>query len=302
MNVVTTIDELRTLIKPYRNHGKSIGLVPTMGFLHEGHMSLVDQAKKYSDLIVMSIFVNPMQFGPGEDFERYPRNIEQDQEMAKARGVDILFVPEVKEIYPQKSKTVVSVSGVTERLCGASRPGHFDGVATVVSKLFNIVQPDYAFFGQKDAQQVAVIEQMVDDLNIPIQVIACPIVREKDGLAMSSRNVYLNEEERKQAIVLQQSLQLAEEGYKQGKTPAEICKQMHALIHSKPLAQIDYIQILSYPALEPMDAFEGSSFIMALAVKFGNTRLIDNKLIVNKRRDQHDPDHDERKNSPCYSY
>lgn len=279
MRIVKTVEELRTLIQVYKINGEKIGLVPTMGFLHEGHMSLVDQAKSYSTKVVMSIFVNPLQFGPNEDFERYPRNIEQDQAMAEARGVDLLFVPEVIEMYPQKSKTTVHLSGVTDRLCGASRPGHFDGVSTVVSKLFNMVQPDYAFFGQKDAQQVAVIQQMVNDLNFPVKMVPCPIVREKDGLAMSSRNVYLNEEERGQALILSQALEKAEKAYVAGESLAEVRNEMVSLISSQPLAQIDYVEILSFPALEPMEQWDGTAFLMALAVKFGHTRLIDNKII-----------------------
>lgn len=279
MRIVKTIEELRSLIQDYKINGEKVGLVPTMGFLHEGHMSLVDQAKTYATKVVMSIFVNPLQFGPNEDFERYPRNLEQDQAMAEARGVDILFTPEVSEMYPQKSKTTVHVSEVTDRLCGASRPGHFDGVGTVVSKLFNMVQPDYAFFGQKDAQQVAVIQQMVNDLNFPVKIVPCPIVRENDGLAMSSRNVYLSEEERGQALILNQALKKAEEEYRAGKSLTEVRNGMVSLISSQPLAQIDYVEILSYPGLEPVNQWNGKPLLLALAVKFGNTRLIDNKII-----------------------
>lgn len=280
MRVVKTIEELRSFIQDYKRNGETVGLVPTMGYLHEGHMSLVDQAKSYSTKVVMSIFVNPLQFGPNEDFERYPRNLEQDQAMAEERGVDILFTPEVSEMYPQKPKTTVRVTEVTDRLCGASRPGHFDGVGTVVSKLFNLVQPDYAFFGQKDAQQVAVIQQMVNDLNFPVKIVPCPIVREKDGLAMSSRNVYLSEEERGQALILNQALKEAEEAYHAGKSLAEVKNGMISLISSQPLAEIDYVEILSYPGLEPLDQWDGRAVLMALAVKFGNTRLIDNKIIL----------------------
>lgn len=286
MKIVKTIQELTSLLQEYRKQEQKIGFVPTMGYLHEGHMSLVAHAKSLASVVVMSIFVNPTQFGPGEDFEKYPRNMERDSELAEARGVDVLFVPEVEDIYPNQPKTTVSVSDVTSRLCGASRPGHFDGVATVVCKLFNIVQPHFAFFGMKDAQQVAVIQQMVQDLNIPVEIVPCPIVREKDGLALSSRNVYLNEEERRQALVLSQALEKAEQEFIDHSSPAEIREKITALIQSKPLATIDYVEILSYPSLEPINVFDqSSSFIVALAVKFGKTRLIDNKMI--RGREQH---------------
>ena len=280
MKVVHTIQDLRTLLGEYRKQGNKIAFVPTMGFLHEGHMSLVDHAKAVSPIVVMSIFVNPTQFGPGEDFERYPRNLERDRQLAEERGVSVLFVPEVTEMCPDKPKTNISVSHITSRLCGASRPGHFDGVATVVSKLFHIVQPDFACFGQKDAQQVAVIEQMVQDLNFPVEIIPCPIIREEDGLALSSRNVYLNEEERKQAVVLSQALEQIDPKFLAENTPGEVIKKVTELIDSRPLANIDYVELLSYPSLEPIEQFEGvSAVIVALAVKFGNTRLIDNKII-----------------------
>lgn len=302
MKIVQTVEALRQWTAEQRAQGKTIGFVPTMGFLHEGHMSLVDAAKRHADNTVMSIFVNPLQFGPNEDLERYPRDLERDQAMAESRGVDLLFVPSVSEMYPQPTKTVIQVSGVTERLCGASRPGHFDGVATVVCKLFNMVQPDYAFFGQKDAQQVAVIERMVQDLNLPVQVVPCPIVREKDGLAMSSRNVYLNDEERKQALVLSQSLVEAKEAYEKGHSPEEVKQSILARISGQPLADIDYVDILSYPALEPIETFD-RSFLIALAVRFGKTRLIDNLLITEGRgREKHAANDDECQNTPSYSY
>lgn len=278
MKTVKTIEELRNQLK--NRDEKKVGLVPTMGYLHEGHMSLVDEAKKHCDIVVMSIFVNPLQFGPNEDFERYPRDFDRDRTLAENRGVDLLFVPDVNEMYPQPMVTTVKVTGITERLCGLSRPGHFDGVATVVSKLFHIVQPDYAFFGQKDAQQVAVIERMVEDLNMPVEVVACPIVREADGLAMSSRNVYLSPEEREQATVLFQSLEHARHLICQGETdPAVIKEEMITMIRMKELASIDYVEILSYPGLAPFEKIEDNRIIIALAVKFGKTRLIDNVII-----------------------
>jgi len=279
MEQIATIAEMRVHIKEARRQRKRIGIVPTMGFLHEGHLSLVKAAREKCDLIVMSIFVNPLQFGPNEDFERYPRNIERDREMAASAGVDLLFTPDVSEMYPQPILTNISVANVTAPLCGASRPGHFDGVATVVTKLFQIVQPDYAFFGQKDAQQVAVITQMVNDLSMPVEIVPCPIIREADGLAMSSRNVYLSEEERKQALVLSQSLKRAEAWLDEGVALAEIKARLIQSITEMPLAAIDYVEILRFPNLEPVEQeVAGQAIIMALAVKFGKTRLIDNVI------------------------
>jgi len=280
MKVVHTIKELKTILGEHRKQGNKIAFVPTMGFLHEGHMSLIDHAKAAAPIVVMSIFVNPTQFGPGEDFERYPRNLERDCQLAADRGVAVLFVPDVAEMYPDKPKTNISVSNITSRLCGASRPGHFDGVATVVSKLFHIVQPDLACFGLKDAQQVAVIQQMVQDLNFPVEIIPCPIIREQDGLALSSRNVYLNTEERKQAVVLSQALAQIDLKFLSENTPKEVTRKVTELIESKPLANIDYVELLSFPSLEPINQFEDvTAVIVAVAVRFGNTRLIDNKII-----------------------
>jgi pantoate--beta-alanine ligase len=287
MEVIHSIADLRARISSYRRKNEQpVGFVPTMGFLHEGHASLLRKAREQSGLVVLSIFVNPLQFGPNEDFERYPRNTERDLLLAEAAGVDIVFMPDVKEMYPGPMRTTVSVAGLTARLCGASRPGHFDGVATVVSKLFHLVQPDQAFFGLKDAQQVAVIQQMVNDLNMPVEIVPCPILREPDGLAMSSRNVYLSDEERKQALVLSQALQKAKTFIQTNKnfTVAELIHLITRHIESAPLAQIDYVEVLAYPTLEPFES-ESSSFsdhssiIIALAVKFGKTRLIDNLIL-----------------------
>lgn len=279
MQQVGSIEEMRVHIKEARRQGKTIGMVPTMGFLHEGHLSLVKAARQKCDVVVMSIFVNPLQFGPNEDFERYPREIERDSKMAEKAGVDILFTPEVTEMYPKPMLTNISVANVTAPLCGASRPGHFDGVSTVVNKLFQIVQPDYAFFGQKDAQQVAVVTQMVYDLSMPVEIVPCPIVREADGLAMSSRNVYLSVEERTQALVLSQSLKQAEKWLEEGKSLSEIKEQVKQMIAEKSLADIDYVEILSYPELAPVELeSQGQSIIIALAVRFGKTRLIDNAI------------------------
>jgi pantoate--beta-alanine ligase len=283
MEVIHSIADLRSRIKDYRRkNDQSVGFVPTMGYLHEGHASLLRKARAQSGLVVLSIFVNPLQFGPGEDFERYPRNTERDLQLAEAAGVDLVFMPSVSEMYPAPTRTTVSVTGLTSRLCGASRPGHFDGVATVVSKLFHIVQPDQAFFGLKDAQQVAVIEQMVQDLNLDIEIVPCPILREADGLAMSSRNVYLSEEERKQAIVLSQSLQKAKTYVESHATftPQELESLVSQHLATASLAIIDYVEVLAYPTLEPFEnSHHTDSIIIALAVKFGKTRLIDNLIL-----------------------
>jgi pantoate--beta-alanine ligase len=288
VKTVRTIQELRDFIREYRHISPSegVGLVPTMGFLHEGHVSLMERARKECGLVVLSIFVNPLQFGPSEDFERYPRDEHKDLVIAEQAGVDIVFVPSLEEMYPSPMQATVTMTGdMTKVLCGASRPGHFDGVATVVSKLFHIAQPDKAYFGLKDAQQVAVIEQMVHDLNIPIEIVPCPIIRDPDGLAKSSRNVYLSEEERSQALVLSQSLEMAEQWYREGFTDAaELRRLIAERIESAPLARIDYVDIRWYPSLRPADSLQcinrNEKIIVALAVKFGNTRLIDNRLLT----------------------
>ncbi|WP_223066656.1 pantoate--beta-alanine ligase [Paenibacillus caui] len=266
----------------------SVGLVPTMGYLHEGHASLLRKARA-NDVVVLSIFVNPIQFGPNEDFERYPRDAQRDLALAEQEGVDIVFMPEVKHMYPQRAKTKVQVSDLTSGLCGASRPGHFDGVTTVVSKLFHIVVPDFAYFGMKDAQQVAVLSQMVRDLNMNVTLVPCPIVREQDGLALSSRNVYLSDEQREQALVLSASLKEARQRIDEGgiTTAADLKAFLTDRILSKPLAEIDYVDVLTFPGLEALpenakiQEIEGD-IIAALAVKFGSTRLIDNMLLQKK--------------------
>ncbi|TCS93361.1 pantoate--beta-alanine ligase [Hazenella coriacea] len=261
-----------------------IGLVPTMGYLHEGHLSLVKRAKKMCDLVVMSIFVNPLQFGANEDLDRYPRDLERDARLAEEAGVDFLFHPTGEEMYPEPIVTQVEVSGgITEQLCGASRPGHFTGVATVVSKLFHIVRPDCAFFGLKDAQQVAVIQQMVKDLNFPITIVPCDIIREPDGLAMSSRNIYLSEEERKQALILSQSLFETKQKLQSDlfQSADQVNQFLRQRIESQPLAEIDYVETLSYPRLEPVSDLKQQPILVAVAVRFGTTRLIDNILFDN---------------------
>lgn len=282
MKIIETIKELRNELKPHRN--KVIGYVPTMGYLHQGHLSLVEKAKQECDLVVMSIFVNPLQFGPNEDYDRYPRDIQRDTELAKKAGVDLIFHPSVEEMVSENNRTTVQVTGLTERLCGASRPGHFDGVTTILSKFFHIIMPDRAYFGLKDAQQVAVVSQMVKDLFFPITIVPCDTVREEDGIAMSSRNVYLSKEERKQARILNQSLREAAERWEQGElTHAnEMVRFIRERIDSQPLADIDYVEVLRYPELTPIDLLKEAPFIVAVAVRFGKTRLIDNRLFEGK--------------------
>jgi pantoate--beta-alanine ligase len=286
MKVVTTIAQLHSELDRSRQEGGLIGLVPTMGFLHEGHASLIQRAAHEVSTVVVSIFVNPTQFGPNEDFERYPRNKEGDLALAEASGADLVFMPEVKEMYPREPVTTISLSGITDKLCGASRPGHFDGVALVVSKLLHLVRPDHAYFGMKDAQQVAVIRTMVEDLNLGVTIVACPIVRAEDGLALSSRNVYLNEDERCQALVLSQALAKSADWLKETQgDPMRLRSYVTEYISASPLADIDYIEVLSYPSLlSPLEwnarEHTDREWIVALAVRFGSTRLIDNRLLT----------------------
>ena len=278
MERITTIKDIRARIKELKLSGRTIGFVPTMGYLHEGHLSLVDEAKKHSDIIVMSIFVNPTQFGPNEDLDSYPRDIERDEFLAKSRGVDIVFYPDTKEMYPGITLTWVNVEKITKVLCGASREGHFKGVTTVVTKLFNIVKPDIAVFGQKDAQQAAVITKMVEDLNADIKIIVAPIVREADGLAMSSRNVRLTEEQRKNALVLSRSLFEIEDGLKTGEELKSLLVKAIKNISSTPGAELEYLEARTYPDLELTDVIKGKT-VIAVAVRFGDVRLIDNILL-----------------------
>ncbi|KXG76467.1 pantoate--beta-alanine ligase [Thermotalea metallivorans] len=277
MKIIETIAKVREAVSEARRGGKKIGFVPTMGYLHEGHLSLIKRAKEENEFVVVSIFVNPTQFGTGEDYETYPRDLARDSQLAERAGADVIFHPSVQEMYPQGYKTYVEVEGgITSRLCGASRPGHFRGVATVVTKLFHIVKPDRAYFGQKDAQQVAVIQQMVKDLNMDLEIIPCPIVREMDGLAMSSRNTYLNEEERKAALVLSRSLFGAQEMIRKGERDVQKVKEwMIDFIKDEPKASIDYVEIVDAFTLEAIEEIQGDVLI-ALAVKIGRTRLIDN--------------------------
>lgn len=276
MFVVENIKEIREIVKREKQAGKSIGFVPTMGYLHEGHLSLIKKAKEQNDFVVVSVFVNPTQFGAGEDYETYPREIERDSNLAKSVGADIVFNPSVEEMYPEGYQTDVEVQKITKMLCGASRPGHFKGVTTVVCKLFHIVNPDRAYFGQKDAQQVAVIQQMVRDLHMDLKIISCPIVREIDGLALSSRNTYLNEEERKAGLILSKSLFKAQVMIENGEHDGvKIRDFIIGNIDKEPLANIDYVEVLNAYSLEKVDELKGE-ILIAIAVKIGKTRLIDN--------------------------
>ncbi|HAS73186.1 MAG TPA: pantoate--beta-alanine ligase [Clostridiales bacterium UBA8960] len=277
MKTVNTVAEARAAIKAQRALGKTIGFVPTMGFLHVGHLSLMEAAKERTDFVVVSIFVNPTQFGPNEDLASYPRDLNRDQKMCESVGVDLIFAPSVEEMYPAGYSTYVDCEGdITAQLCGASRPTHFKGVTSVVAKLFNIVAPDVAFFGQKDAQQVAVIEKMVRDMNFNLEIVPCPIVREADGLAMSSRNTYLNEVERKEALVLSQALNLAKEKIDQGeRSTSVLIEMMTEKINQSPVSTIDYVSIVDSSTLAPIETLN-DDFLVALAVKIGKTRLIDN--------------------------
>jgi pantoate--beta-alanine ligase len=279
MRVITTIKDMQTEILKLKSQSKSIGFVPTMGFLHEGHLTLLKRAREENDIVVLSIFVNPLQFGPTEDFSTYPRDFERDQSLAECEGVDFLFYPSVEEMYPHSSSVRVIVQERTDVLCGKSRPGHFDGVATVLTKLFNIVQPTRAYFGKKDAQQVAVVEGLITDFNFPIDLIPVDIVREEDGLAKSSRNVNLLPDERLQAAVLYKSLAAAKGTIEEGeRNPVTIKNLISNMIRSETNGEIDYVEIYSYPQLKALENIDGN-FIIAIAVKFSKVRLIDNIIL-----------------------
>lgn len=279
MRLLEKPKEMQAWADHYRGQGKTIGFVPTMGFLHDGHLSLIREAKRITDVVVVSIFVNPAQFGRGEDYEQYPRDLEGDREKVERVGADILFVPSVSDMYPEGYLTYVDVEEITKTMCGASRPGHFRGVATVVTKLFNIVKPHKAFFGQKDYQQGIVIKRMAKGLNMDVEIIVLPTVREPDGLAMSSRNSYLNKEEREAAIILYRSLIRAEEMIMRGESSArKIYNEIKKMIEAEPLARIDYIAVANPETLEPLKEAKERSLI-ALAVWIGKTRLIDNMII-----------------------
>ena len=276
MNIVKTISEVRNEVKNWRKHGLSVGLVPTMGYLHEGHKSLIDRACKENDKVVVSVFVNPTQFGPGEDLATYPRDIQRDAALCEDAGAALIFNPEPEEMYFDDFHTYVTMESLSDELCGKTRPIHFRGVCTVVSKLFHIVAPDRAYFGQKDAQQLAIIKRMVRDLNFDIEIVGCPIVREADGLAKSSRNTYLNPEERKAALVLSKAVGLGQELIQKGERNADvIVEKMKQLIEEEPLAKIDYVQAVDAISIQPVAEIKGT-VLVAMAVYIGKTRLIDN--------------------------
>ena len=274
MKVIKKIDELQEILKNFKKEGKSIGLVPTMGFLHKGHASLIKKAVSENDIVVVSDFVNPIQFGPNEDLEAYPRDIDADSKLCEDLGADFIFNPEPSEMYNDK-KTFVDIEGLSDNLCGARRAGHFRGVCTVCTKLFNIVGPDRAYFGQKDAQQLAIIKKLVYDLNIPVEIIPCPIVREDDGLAMSSRNTYLSNDERKAALCLSKSIFEGEKMAKDGFSVKEVLGKMEEIISAEKLAKIDYISAVDLETIEDVENFNKDTLV-AIAVFIGKTRLIDN--------------------------
>jgi pantoate--beta-alanine ligase len=279
MNIHTTVDGLRSELRPARAKGRRIGLVPTMGALHEGHLSLMRAARAASDFVVATIFVNPTQFGPNEDLAKYPRTFERDCDQLKKENVDFVFAPGVDEMYPQGSVTWVTVEGLSDKLDGKSRPGHFRGVTTVVAKLFHIVEPDIAFFGQKDAAQLAIIRQMVRDLKFPIEVVGCPILREPDGLAMSSRNVYLDPAQRKSALVLSRALRCMEQLFKQGERNSQVLAGAGKNEFSaEPTVRLDYLELVDPQSLDSVSEVKEGT-LMAVAAYVGTTRLIDNLLL-----------------------
>jgi pantoate--beta-alanine ligase len=279
VEIIRDVNEMKIRMKHIKHSGKTIGFIPTMGYLHNGHKSLIERARQENNIIAVSIFVNPVQFGPNEDFQKYPRDEERDFIICKDAGCDIVFLPTRDDMYRSSYSTYVDVLNISEGLCGTSRPGHFRGVTTVVTKLFNILKADKAYFGQKDAQQLAIIKRMVLDLDIDTEVIGCPIIREQDGLAMSSRNVYLSSNERKQALVLNKSLNHADILIKNGERHTSIIKtEIEKIIKTAVDAKIDYIEIVDSLNLKPLEVLEGEVLI-ALAVKIGMTRLIDNMII-----------------------
>ena len=279
MKTIRDIGEMQQISEAIRLKGRRIGFVPTMGYLHEGHLSLIRRAREASDAVVLSIYVNPTQFGPNEDLDKYPRDFDRDEALAKNAGADYLFYPSDAMMYPKHYLTYVNVDEITTKLCGRTRPGHFQGVTTICTKLFHIVKPHVAVFGQKDAQQALIIRRMVKDLNFDLEIITAPIVREPDGLAMSSRNTYLSSQERNQALVLKKSLDLASQMIEQGERDAVLIQtKMRELINQSPLAKIDYVEIVSQEDLEPISTPQGDVLI-AVAVYFGKTRLIDNVML-----------------------
>lgn len=281
MKIVNTINEVREAVKAWHKQGLTVGLVPTMGYLHEGHASLIARASKENDRVVVSDFVNPIQFAPNEDLASYPRDIDRDAKVCEENGADIIFHPTPEEMYHKDFSTFVDITGPSEELCGKSRPIHFRGVCTVVSKLFLIASPDRAYFGQKDAQQLAVIKRMVRDLNFDIEIVGCPIIREADGLAKSSRNTYLSPEERKAAVILHKALEKGKELVLNGEKSAKaVIDTVTQVINSEPLAKIDYVQVVDFPNIEVVEDINGD-ILTAVAVYIGKTRLIDNFIIEN---------------------
>lgn len=279
MNIAVTVKEVRNLVNEWRRQGLLIGLVPTMGYLHEGHKSLITRAVSENDKVIVSVFVNPMQFGPSEDLESYPRDMDRDLAICKEAGAALVFHPEPSEMYHDGFSSYIDMNTLTGGLCGKSRPIHFRGVCTVVAKLFNIVVPDKAYFGQKDAQQLAVIRHMVDDLSYGLEIVGCPIVREEDGLAKSSRNTYLNNAERKAALILSKSLAKGKKLIDAGENDSDKIKEtVSEMINTEPLAKIDYVEVVSWDSLEPVKEIDGS-VLVAVAVFIGKTRLIDNFII-----------------------
>lgn len=279
MKVIESIQEMKKVSQALRAEGKKIAFVPTMGYLHEGHLSLVKKGREVGDVLVVSIFVNPIQFGPEEDFEKYPRDMEKDKQLCEAEGADILFVPKTEEMYPDEYQTAVEVLWVTKNLCGKFRPGHFRGVATVVTKLFNIVRPQYAVFGEKDFQQLVVIKRLVRDLALDIEVIGMPVVREEDGLAMSSRNAYLSQEERKAALNIYKALQAAKALFDQGESSSRVLlKEVKRVVEAAPLLKPEYGKLVDTKTMEDMDSV-GKEALLAIAARVGNTRLIDNIVL-----------------------
>lgn len=280
IRVVSTVKETRTQVKEWRKQGLTVGLVPTMGYLHEGHQSLIKKAVAENDRVVVSVFVNPIQFAPNEDLETYPRDLEADTKLCDSTGADLIFHPTPDEMYPEGFSTHIQMDNLTKELCGKTRPTHFGGVCTVVGKLFNIVQPDKAYFGQKDAQQLAIIKRMVRDLNFDIEIVGCPIIREPDGLAKSSRNTYLNADERKAALILSKSIELGKQLVAGGERNAQtIIKAMTDKINTEPLARIDYVNAVDALNIEPLETLRGE-VLVAIAVYIGKTRLIDNFFAV----------------------
>ena len=276
MVILKKIDEVRAQVKEWKKQGLTVGLVPTMGYLHEGHQSLIKKSVEQNDRTVVSVFVNPIQFGPNEDLESYPRDLEADAKLCESTGADIIFNPEPEEMYADGFVSFINMTGLPNALCGLTRPIHFKGVCTVVGKLFNIVTPDRAYFGQKDAQQLAIIMRMVKDLNFDIEIVGCPIIREADGLAKSSRNTYLSADERQAALVLSRSLKIGKQLVDAGEKSAKVVKDaITAEINKEPLAKIDYVDVVDFDTITPVDEIKGTTLV-AIAVYIGKTRLIDN--------------------------